>query len=311
MLDPQVQTLLDKAEQSDIPAYETLAPELARQFYEKGCEIARGDPPEPFKVNEISIPASAGDIKAICYRSSELERLPILVFFHGGGYTIGSPRSHDAVCRHLCVETDCLVVSVDYRLAPEHKFPAATDDAYDATRWVAHHGRELGGDVTRLAVAGDSAGGNLAAVTCLRARATGFPEIGYQLLIYPGTDMTASLPSHRNFSEGYLLTASLINWFHCNYLPDHIDRKDWRVSPLHAESHRDLPPAHVITAGYDPLQDEGKAYAGKLLAAGVPVSYAHYEGMVHGFITQPGFINKSREALGECADKLRSAFQKT
>ena len=307
-LDPQAQALLDKVEESGIPPYERLAPKLARGFYDKACEIARGEPPELFAVEDLSLPGPAGELSARCYRPSEQSGLPILVFFHGGGYTIGSLDSHDAVCRHLCAGADCLVVSIDYRLAPEHRFPAATEDAYAATCWVAEHARELDGDASRIAVAGDSAGGNLSAVTCLNARESGFPAICYQLLIYPGTDMTESFPSHNEFGEGYLLTSSLIGWFHTNYLPDDFDPKDWRCSPLHAADHSALPPAHVLTAGYDPLQDEGRAYAEKLQAAKVPVSYTHYEGMLHGFITQPGFIDNAVNAVQECAEKLHTAF---
>jgi acetyl esterase len=309
-LDPQAQALLDKIEESGIPPYETQSPEVARVYYDKACEVARGDPPEPYRVQEITIPGPASELRARCYRASEQPGLPILVFFHGGGYTIGSLDSHDAVCRHLCVEADCLVVSVDYRLGPENKFPAAVEDAYAALCWVARHADELQGDATRLAVGGDSAGGNLSAVTCLNAREAGFPDICFQLLIYPGTDMTESFPSHREFGEGYLLTRSLLYWFRTSYLRDASDRKDWRGSPLHAADHRDLPAAHVITAGYDPLQDEGKAYADKLQAAGVPVTYTHYEGMLHGFITQPGYVDKCLEALRECGARLREAFDR-
>lgn len=308
-LDPQAQALLDKVKQSGIPAYDTLTPQVARMFYDKACELARGELPELYAVEDILIPGPDGELTARCYRPSESTGLPVLVFFHGGGYTIGSLNSHDAVCRHLCAGAGCLVISIDYRLAPEHAFPAAIDDAYAATCWIADHATELGADTSRLAVAGDSAGGNLSAVTCLKARDKGYPNICFQLLIYPGTDMTESFPSHRKFAEGYLLTSTLIHWFHKHYLPQDIDTRDWRGSPLHAGDHSGLPAAHVITAGFDPLQDEGKAYAEKLQAAGIAVSYTHYEGMLHGFITQPGFIDKSREALRDCAERLRSAFQ--
>jgi len=307
-LDPQAQALLDRVEQSGIPPYYRMTPEVARQFYEKACETGRGTPPEPFAVEEIDIPGPAGKLPALCYRPSEQKGLPVLIYFHGGGYTIGSPSSHDAVCRYLCMGADCLVVSVDYRLAPEHQFPAAMEDAFAATCWVAEHADELGGDPGRLAVGGDSAGGNLSAVTCLMARNAGYPRICYQLLIYPGTDMTESFPSHRSYGDGYLLTNRLIRWFHQNYLPADTDLLDWQASPLHAQDHGNLPPALVITAGYDPLQDEGRAYAEKLAAAGVPVSFSHYEGMLHGFITQPRFIDKARAALGECSGQLRIAF---
>ena len=237
-LDPQAQELLDKVERSGIPPYDKLAPKLARQFYDKACEIARGEPPEPFKVADIIIPASSSDLTARCYHSAERTDLPILMFYHGGGYTIGSLDSHDAVCRHLCVKADCLVVSVDYRLAPEHQFPAANEDAYAATCWVAEHAGELGADSSRMAVAGDSAGGNLSAVTCLKAREFGFPKLCYQLLIYPGTDMTESFPSHQEFGEGYLLTSALIRWFHNNYLPDNTDLKTGEVHPCMQQTTR-------------------------------------------------------------------------
>jgi len=307
-LDPKAQLLLDKVAQSGIPSYERLPPKLARQLYEKACEGARGTPPELACVTDITLPGPAGDLMARCYRPREEGLLPVLVFFHGGGFTIGSPQSHDAVCRHLSARADCLVVSIAYRLAPEHRFPAALEDAYAATSWVAEHADRLGGDTARLAVAGDSAGGNLAAVTCLLAREAGFPQLRFQLLIYPSTDMTESFPSHRTFAEGYLLTRDLVRWFHGNYLTPDADPKNWRISPLHAPDHSGLPPAHVLTAGFDPLQDEGRAYAEKLRDAGVAVSYRHYPGMLHGFVTQPGYIDQAGEALTECGQKLREAF---
>ncbi|MEZ5489573.1 MAG: alpha/beta hydrolase [Gammaproteobacteria bacterium] len=307
-LDPQAQALLDKVEQSGILPYERMTPELARKFYQKACEAGGGSPPEVYCVEDMAIPGPAGDLNLRCYRASTAGNLPVLLFFHGGGFTIGSLQSHDAVCRYLCAEAQCLVLSLDYRLAPEHKFPAAVEDAWAATCWLAEHAVQLGADPTRIAVAGDSAGGNLAAVTCLMAREAGQPGICYQVLIYPGTDMTESLASHRDYGEGYLLTSSLISWFHQNYLPQGIDLKTWQGSPLHASDHRDLPPAHVITAGFDPLQDEGRAYAEKLKAAGVPVSFHHYEGMLHGFVTQPGYMEQARAALAECGLKLKQAF---
>ena len=309
-LDPQAVALLQKVKESGVPPYESLPLDAARRYYDKACAVARGEPPEPYLIEDFTIPGPANKLKVRSYRSSERSGLPILLFFHGGGYTIGSLDSHDAVCRHLCVGADCLVISVDYRLAPENKFPAAVEDAFSALNWVAGHANDLHADASRLAVGGDSAGGNLSAVTCLNARAVGFPDICFQLLIYPGTDMTESFPSHRAFGDGYLLTSSLLYWFRTNYLREAKDRLDWRGSPLLAEDHRALPAAHIITAGFDPLQDEGKAYANKLKAAGVPVTYSHYEGMLHGFITQPGYVDKSLEALRECGARLRQAFDR-
>ena len=307
-LHPQAQLLLDKIRLAGIPPYDTLGPVVARQYYDKACEMARGSPPVPAQVRDILIPGPATSLRARVYRPRDEANLPILVFFHGGGYTIGSLHSHDAVCRHLSVEGDCIVVAVDYRLAPEHPFPAAPDDAYAATCWVAKHGAQLGGDPQRIAVGGDSAGGNLSAVTCLQAKTCGGPKLVFQLLIYPGTDMTRSFPSHKAYGEGYLLTTALIDWFHDNYLGSQGREVDWMASPLHAADLQGLPPAHVITAGFDPLQDEGIAFGEKLEAAGVRVSFSHYPGMLHGFITQPGFITDARVALTECAGELRRAF---
>ena len=307
-LDPQAQALLDRAAQSGIPTYDTMEPDVARMYYEKACGIGAGDELELFAVEDMTIPGPASALPARLYRPSDTPDLPILVFFHGGGFTIGSPTSHDAVCRHLCKLTGCLVVSVDYRLGPEHKFPAAAEDAYGATKWLAENAGSIGGDPSRIAVGGDSAGGNLSAVTCLTARDKGAPNICYQLLIYPGTDMTESFPSHQSCGKGYFLTNELIHWFHDHYMPEGADLMDWRASPLHAADHSNLPPAHIITAGFDPLQDEGIAFGKKLEAGGVPVTYRHYDGLMHGFITQLAFFPQSEEALAEGAGKLRQAF---
>ena len=308
-LDPQAQKILDLIRESGIPPYETMAPALAREYYEKACERGRGEPPEPAAIRDFSIPGPGGDIAVRLYRASDAPELPLLVFFHGGGFTIGSLDSHDALCRHLCVAAECLVLAVDYRLGPEHPFPAAADDAFAALCWAADHCEELGADPERIAVGGDSAGGNLSAVCCLLAREAAAPQIIYQLLIYPGTDMTESAQSIQTFGQGeYLLAKPLLHWFISNYVSADLDLKDWKMSPLYAPDHRGLPPAHVITAGFDPLQDEGIAYGKKLQQAGVPVSFAHYPGMMHGFMTQPRFLDTCREALQHCSDKLSRAF---
>jgi len=307
-LDPQAQRMLDKIRESGIPPYDSLDPASARKLYDKACAAGRGDPPQPVEVKDFRIPGPAGEIPLRYYRAVNQSNLPVLVFYHGGGYTIGSLDSHDAVCRHLCVDAECIVVAVDYRLGPEHRFPASTDDAWAALCWVADNAKAIGGDPERIAVGGDSAGGNLSAVTCLTAREAGQPKIIYQLLIYPGTDMTESFPSHKTYGEGYLLTSKLIHWFHNNYMAPGTDPRYWKVSPLHAADHSGLPPAHVITAGFDPLQDEGAAYADKLKSAGVAVTHQHYDGMLHGFITQPKYLDVCQAALKDCAEKLQQAF---
>jgi len=206
-------------------------------------------------------------------------------------------------------EADCMGISVDYRLAPEHPFPAAVDDAWVATNWVSVNAEKLGADTRRLAVGGDSAGGNLSAVVCQLARLEGSPSIVFQLLVYPGTDMTCEYPSHTKFAEGYRLTGDLIGWFLDHYFGPDTDRTDPMASPLFSDDLTGLPPALVISAGFDPLQDENKAYAEKMAAAGVPVQYLHYEGMMHGFISMPGLLDKARDALTESAQALKAVFE--
>jgi acetyl esterase len=212
------------------------------------------------------------------------------------------------VCRELANLAHCAVASVCYRLAPEHKFPAAVEDAVAATRWVAREAEALVLDPGRIAVGGDSAGGNLAAVVALAARDEGGPKLLTQVLIYPATDMAADTPSHVEFADGYVLTRDAILWSRGNYLRSPDDVADWRASPLRARDHSRLPPAYVVTCGFDPLRDEGRAYADRLRAAGVPVTYECLEGMVHGFVTMGGVIAAAQHALYRCAQGLRQAF---
>jgi acetyl esterase len=307
-LDPQAKALLDAIEQSGAPPLNSYEPAEARAVYDQASEQVRGNPPDPAAVEEIFIPGPDGEMKAWLYRPSDEAALPVLVFFHGGGYTIGSLQSHDCVCRALCVEAQCIVISVDYRLAPEHKYPAAADDAWAATQWVASNAESLGGDPSRIAVGGDSAGGNLAAVVSLQAKEAGGPQLAFQLLIYPGTDMDCSFESHETFGAGYRLTKELIAWFYEHYFSPEDDLKHWRASPLNADDFSGLPPAFILSAGYDPLQDEDAAYAVNLIEAGVAVAHTHYAGMMHGFITMPGAIDKAKQALSECAEVLSKAL---
>ena len=280
----------------------------ARRVYDRASEQLCGSPPRPAAVEEITIPGPGGNMRALVYRPSNQPRLPGLVYFHGGGYTIGSLQSHDCVCRGLCGEAECIVISVDYRLAPEHKYPAAIDDAWAATQWVAAHADAIGGDPGRIAAGGDSAGGNLTAVVAQQTKKEGSSPLVFQLLIYPGTEMSCSFESHETFGEGYRLTKELIAWFYNHYFAAKDDISHWRASPLNAQDFSGLPPAFVLSAGYDPLQDENKAYVDKLALAGVPVKHSHYEGMIHGFITMPGAIDKAKEAISECALELKKAF---
>jgi acetyl esterase len=229
----------------------------------------------------------------------------VLVYFHGGGWVIGDLDTHDVLCRQLANGSGCAVVAVHYRLAPEHRFPAAVDDAIAATRWISKHAAELGLDVTRLAVGGDSAGGNLAAVVAIAARDGAGPPIAYQLLIYPATDGRRGMPSHTANGQGYLLTRDTINYFHDHYIEDARLDLDWRVSPLLASDLSRLPPALLLTAGYDPLRDEGLAYAEALTRAG----YVCFERQIHGFITMGRVLDEANTAVALCAAELKRALE--
>ena len=312
-VDPQTQMILDLVNSAapDVPVERTA--ETSREAY-RG--LAATLPPGPdVAVADRTIPGPAGDIPIRTYTPAGDGPFPVLVFLHGGGWTIGDLDTHDHPARTLCAEAGVVVVSVDYRLAPEHPFPAALDDAWAAVRWVAEHGDEVGADARRLAVGGDSAGGNLAAVVALRAREEGGPEIALQLLVYPAVDMRRGneerYPSLRDNAEGYILTLDTMYWFGDNYIPDDALRLDWRVSPLLADDHAGLPPALVITAEFDPLRDEGAAYARALEDAGVPVTHTLYEGTIHTMYQLAPFIPAGAAALSESAAALRAAFGTT
>ncbi|MDH5577309.1 MAG: alpha/beta hydrolase [Betaproteobacteria bacterium] len=226
-----------------------------------------------------------------------------MVYFHGGGWVIGDLDTHDVLCRQLANGARCAVYSVDYRMGPEFPFPAAVEDCMAATRFVA-------GRHPRIAVGGDSAGGNLATVVALLARDARAPDIAFQLLIYPATDQRAQHPSIRRNGEGYLLTQKSMEYFQAQYLPRKEDRLDWRASPLLARSLAGLPPAYVITAGYDPLVDEGREYAERMAKAGVEVAYREYADMVHGFILFGGVVDTANAAVAECCEKLLACWNR-
>jgi acetyl esterase len=232
------------------------------------------------------------------------DTLPALVYFHGGGWVIGNIETHDVLCRQLCQASGCAVFSVDYRLAPEHVFPAAYEDALAAFHWVVSQAPDLHIDPLRVAVGGDSAGGNLAAAVCLGARGSALPP-AFQMLIYPATLMYPNTPSFHANGEGYGLTAQAMDWFMDHYLPTRGHGDDWRASPLKASSHADLPPALVLTAGFDPLRDEGLQYADALSNAGVEAQYICFERQIHGFITMGRVIREAYTAVDVCAQALR------
>jgi acetyl esterase len=301
---PQVQTLLDRVARSPLPPYHTVSAFVARRIYRDTRAILAPKAPEVAEVRLLAFENYALRV----YRPVLGETLPALMYFHGGGWTIGDVDTHDVLCRQLAVGARCVVFSVDYRLAPEYPFPAAVDDCLAATRYVADNAAQL--KIQGVAVGGDSAGGNLAATVALLARDAGGPAIAFQLLIYPATDQRLASASHQRNGQGYLLTRDSMLYFRRAYLPNEKDWADWRASPLLAKSHAKLPPALVITAGYDPLLDEGRAYADKLRAAGVPVAYREFADMVHGFILFGGVIDTANTAVAECCAALRGAFQK-
>jgi acetyl esterase len=305
-LHPQVVALLERIARSPLPKYYHVSPFVARRVYRDTRAALAPKPPEVAEVRLLAFPNYA--MRA--YRPAANGRLPALVYFHGGGWTIGDLDTHDVVCRQLAVGAHCAVFSVDYRLGPEHPFPAAVEDCVAATRHVYHQAAQLGVDPRRIAVGGDSAGGNLAAVVALHARDAGGPPLAFQLLVYPATDQRLDTASHRKHAQGYLLEREGIEFFRRCYLPDPKTYTDWRASPLLASRHAGLPPALIVTAGYDPLLDEGKAYAERLRAAGVEVAYREYADMVHGFLLLGGVLDTANEAMAECCAALRRAFEK-
>ena len=306
MLDPQARALIDLMVERQLPPMHTLPPTEARRVYlERRFFTQPTQPP----VGEVRDLQTAGGVRLRLYRPPQPGVHPVLVYFHGGGWTIGDLDSHDVLCRQLCLAADVAVVAVDYRMGPEHRFPAAVEDCVEAMRWVRSQAARLGLDATRLAVGGDSAGGNLAAVVCLVLRNAGDPPPVFQLLIYPATDMRAVAPSHTTNGQGYLLTSDLIAYFRGHYV-DEASWADWRASPLLAPDLGGLPPALVLTAGFDPLRDEGRQYADALSAAGNRVQYVCFERQIHGFITMSKVLDEARSAVALCDAVLKEAVNR-
>ncbi|WP_398476620.1 alpha/beta hydrolase [Tardiphaga sp.] len=309
-LDPDANAVLTAFREAGRPPYETLTPPEAREWYLKAREVANPEPPALASVTAMTIPGPAGAIPARLYTPKTLRQQdglsPCLVFFHGGGWVIGDLDSHDVVCRILAHEGEMLVISVDYRLAPEHKFPAAIDDAIAATRWIADNAVQLNVNVDHLLVGGDSAGGNLSAITAIDARDNGGPKLKGQLLIYPATDFRMDHPSHHEPETSCLLTHTVMHWFSDHYLNSPADIENWRASPARTENLKGLPPAYVLIAGADPLRDEGAEYAERLADAGVAVTDKTYPGQFHGFITMGKILPKANEALHDIGGWLKA-----
>jgi acetyl esterase len=299
---PQVAALLERVARSPLPPYHTVSPFVARRIYRDTRAVLSSVAP-PVAESRLLI---FDRIAVRAYRPVSGEVLPALVYFHGGGWTIGDLDTHDVLCRQLANGARCAVFSVDYRLAPEAPFPAAVEDCLAATRHVFSNAEKLKVNPSQVAVGGDSAGGNLAAVVALHRQR----PLAFQLLIYPATDQRCDTESHRRNAAGYLLTREGIEFFRHCYLPEKKHWADWRASPLLAASHAGLPPAFVITAGYDPLRDEGREYAERLAQAGVEVAYREYSDMVHGFLLFGGVLDTANTAVADCCAALRGAFEK-
>jgi len=308
---PQVVAVLERAARSGLPPYYEVSPFVARRIYRDTRGALSPAAPAVGEARLLFATGADGPIPLRAFRpqgSKADEVLPALVYFHGGGWVIGDLDTHDVVCRQLANGARCAVVSVDYRLAPEYRFPAAVDDCVAATNWIAAQAKTLAIDASRIAVGGDSAGGNLAAVIALAARDTGGPALCHQLLIYPATDQRMGFPSIGKNGEGYLLTKKAMEYFRGHYLPQEKDWNDWRASPILAKSLAGLPPACVLTAGFDPLVDEGRAYAERLAKEGVATEYKEYPDMVHGFLLFGGAVDTANAAVEACCATLKKAF---
>jgi len=306
-LDPQAKAVLDRLASMGGQQLHEMSVAQARELI-LGMVALAGEPESVARIENRTVPGSAGQIPVRIYTPVGTAPFPVLVYFHGGGWVIGNLDTHDGICRSLANRVGCLVVSVDYRLAPEHRFPAAPEDCYAATRWLAEHAGSLGGDKGRIAVGGDSAGGNLAAVVALMARDRGGPKLAFQLLVYPATDTDFETRSYRENSEGYFLSRADMVWFWNHYAPRDEDRRNPYAAPLRAASLRGLPPALVITAEFDPLCDDGNAYAARLREDGVPVRLSQQDGLIHGFFQMGAVIDRGRASVDEGSRALKDAF---
>jgi acetyl esterase len=309
VLDPQMKTLLDTFNAAGPMFLRAETPEQARAKMRALLE-ANPIPPEAiYRAENRHIPGVAGDIPVRIYTPEGNPPMGVLVYFHGGGWVLGDLESHDRVCRALANNAGCVVVSVDYRLAPEHVFPAGAEDCYAATKWVAENAASLGADPARLAVGGDSAGGNLAAVVSMMSRDRGGPSIIFQLLFYPVTDSALDTPSYKEFSsDGNVLSRADMEWFWNSYLGPDTEKTNPYVSPLRAKNLAGLPPALIMTASHDPLRDEGERFAQRLISAGTKVTCTRYEGVTHGFISFADAVDKGKDGHRQAAEALKVAF---
>ncbi len=306
-LDPQAKALLDMMAALGAPPMNEQTPEAVRATM-AAARDARPPGEDVASVEDRNIPGPHGEIPVRIYNPGN-GPLPVVVFYHGGGWVIGDLDYQDVACRYIANHTPALVVSVDYRLAPEHKFPVPFEDSYAALEWVAANAASIGGDPTKIAVAGDSAGGNIAAAVAIHARDNNGPALRHQLLVYPVTNLDYGTPSYSENAEGYMLTKDSMVWFWDHYVRTPADAEDVRASVLRVADASGLPPATVITAGFDPLRDEGEAYAAKLKAAGVSVHVERYEGMIHGFYALSHALDEGKRAHQQSVEVLQAAFR--
>ncbi|MBB6453732.1 acetyl esterase [Salirhabdus euzebyi] len=310
-VNPGIQFFLDKlAELPKVPM-EMIPAQVYREKSKEMMEFPQEAPEEVRQVENRVLNLEGRDIPVRVYTPAGEEQAtyPGLVYYHGGGWVIGDLDSHDPICRLLANRANCVVVSVDYRLAPENKFPAAVEDAYDSLVYVSAHAEEFKIDPNRIAVGGDSAGGNLATVACIIAKEKQTPSVIHQLLLYPATGRKEEYPSLLENGEGYFLTMEMMNWFSKHYFNDESDYQHPHASPIFYPDLSGLPPATILTAQYDPLRDEGKAYADELEAQGVEVTFKNYEDLIHGFANFIGFVPAAKEAMEEVAGYLRDRFE--
>jgi len=315
MLDPQARALIELIKLRGLPPMQSLPPVEARIYYRERRALTQPEAPGVQEIRELSADGPHGSIALRLYRPKSAAAqasatLPVLVYYHGGGWTIGDLDTHDVLCRQLANGSGCAIVSVDYRMGPEDRFPAAVDDCLAATYWVRRHAESLGVDCARLGIGGDSAGGNLAAVVAIAARDAGDLPIAFQLLIYPATDQRRGHASHVTNGKGYVLETDTITYYHDNYIANPAHDLDWRASPLLCSNLSALPPALVLTAGFDPLRDEGLDYADALVAAGNRATYVCFERQIHGFITMGKLIDEANTAVALCAAEIARALRR-
>lgn len=310
-LDSDTQKLLAWRMEIKAPYFQDLTPQQARDAMAAARAAANVTPPEIGDIEELTASRSGHSVKLRYYRPDHGRAqgaLPFLIFFHGGGWVIGDLDSHDILCRQMVLGSACAVISVDYRLSPEHKYPAALEDAELAVEWIFKNAQALGLDASRAGIGGDSAGGNLAAVMTLLSRDGKLPPFAFQFLAYPVTDLTMARRSYDVAAEGLPVTRETMEWFIGHYLNNEDEQTEWRASPVFARSLKGVPPAYIVSAGYDPLVDEGDAYARRLRAAGVPVRVDHYGGQIHGFLTMGAALPTAGKAVAEIGKVLKSAL---